>query len=67
MGIWDIVLIVLLAAVLVFAVIRCVRTVKRGGHSCCGNCAGCGASCSMKRAPGIGTGGTMPADDKERS
>ncbi len=49
MNIWDILLIVLILAVLMLAVVRCVRVRKRGGTSCGGNCAGCVASCSRRR------------------
>ena len=45
----DIILIVLLSAVLILAVRRCIRNKKHGRTSCGGNCAscsGCGRSAS---------------------
>ena len=46
MNIWDILIIVLLAAVVVFAAVRIVKNRKKGKCSCgcdCANCAGCAA------------------------
>ena len=48
MNVWDILLILLLAAAVAWAVIRCVQMKKKGGTTCGGNCAGCGASCPRR-------------------
>ena len=44
MNIWDILIIVLLAAVVVFAAVRIVKNRKQGKGTCgcdCASCAGC--------------------------
>jgi hypothetical protein len=53
-NLWDIVLIVLLLAAVALAVAHCVRVRRRGGSSCCGNCAQCGASCGKGSKSGKG-------------
>ena len=43
----DILLLALLAAALIWAVVRCVKNAKRGGCGC--GCDGCTAQCRKRR------------------
>ena len=49
MNIWDIVLIVIIVAAVALAIIHIVRTKRRGGCTCGGNCAGCLTPCSKEK------------------
>ncbi|MBQ8133835.1 MAG: FeoB-associated Cys-rich membrane protein [Clostridia bacterium] len=40
MNVWDIVIIILVVAVVVFAIIKIAHD-KKKGKTCCGNCAEC--------------------------
>ena len=44
MNVWDIALLVLLAAAVVFALRRILRARRNGGCSC-GSCSGCSGAC----------------------
>ena len=49
MNIWDLLIVALLAAVVVFAAVRIVKRKKRG-KGCCGcDCASCGGCAAMKQ------------------
>ena len=48
-NIWDVILSILIFAAIVMAVVHIVRTKKRGGSACCGDCANCVSSCGEHR------------------
>ncbi len=56
MNFWDVLIIVLIGAVVVFAAVRIVKNKKRGKSSCgcdCANCSGCAA---MRQGKDAGEG-----------
>lgn len=48
MSILDWILMILIAAAVVFALYR-MHEAKRKGKGCCGNCTGCAAQCSHRK------------------
>ena len=51
MNIWDILILLAVAAAVIFAVIR-IRRRKKAGRGCCGSCSLCRASCPSGKRTG---------------
>lgn len=45
MNIWDILIIIVIAAAVTFAVLKIIKNKKQGKSSCGGDCSNCGMRC----------------------